>query len=106
MATPNDTVTKLAAMERGAANVNRLIVDNLRNYTELNAAVQAFLADPGEETGEGLDERFAACEQGFESVRAAVANVALVAMGAEPEEDEEGKVALAGVIDEDGIRLG
>lgn len=99
-----DTMTKLAAMERGAANINRLIVENLRNYSNLNVAVQQFLANPGDETATVLDERFDNCEQGFEAVRAAVANVAVVAMDAEIV-DAEGKLAIGGTEDEDGIRL-
>lgn len=105
MDTPSkDTMTKLAAMEKGAANINRLIVDNLRNYSDLNVAVQEFLANPGDETAAVLDERFASCEQGFEAVRAAVANVAFVAMDADLT-DEEGKLAVGGTEEEDGIRL-
>jgi hypothetical protein len=105
MATPNnDIMTKLAAMERGSANINRLIIANLRNYSELGAAVQEFLANPGEESGEALDIQFASCEQGFDAIRAAVANVAMVAIDAE-QIDDEGKLPVSGVDEEDGVRL-
>jgi hypothetical protein len=92
-------------MEKGAANINRLIVTNLRNYSDLTAAVQGFLSDPGEDQAAILDECFSACEQGHEAIRAAVANVALISMGQEAT-DEEGKLSVGGVEDEDGIRLG
>ena len=105
MATSSDeTMIKLAAMERGAANINRLIIDNLRNYANLNLAVQEFMANPGEEKAESLDEIFSACEQGFEAIRAAVTNVAVVAIG-QPIVDDDGKMPLSGVDEEDGVRL-
>lgn len=106
MAIPNnETMVKLAAMEKGAANVNRLIVANLRNYSDLTAAVQGFISEPSEEKAEELDRCFSYCEQAHEAIRAAVANVAIVSMGSEAT-DEDGKLAVGGVEDQDGVRLG
>jgi len=99
-----NTITKLAAMERGSANINRLIIDNLRSYSDLNIAVQSFLSNPVDETASELDACFANCESGFESVRAAVNSVAMIAMDTEITDD--GAMKISGVVEEDGIRLG
>jgi hypothetical protein len=105
MDTPNkETMTKLAAMERGTANINRLIVANLRNYSELESVVQSFVSNPSEESAQRIDEQFDACARGFEAIRQAVSNVALVAFDADMT-DDDGKLPISGEAEEDGLRL-
>lgn len=118
MDTPsNNTLTKLAATERGAAEVSRLIVESLLNYTELQHGIQRFIKNPGDEAAQYLDDCFANCETRFERIRAAVASVATIAIEAN-QADEEVRVEaevnepvviaedeIEGNEEEDGIRL-
>ncbi len=104
MATPNNTMTKLASLERGSSNINRLIVANLRNYSDLEEAVQAFLVHPSDEAAQELDARFAACDEGANAIRQAVAQVAMTAFDS-IQTEEDGTLPVSGVDEEDGVRL-
>lgn len=105
MVTPNkETMTKLAALERCTSNMNRLIVSNLRNFSDLEQAVQDFVTNPSDEQAEVIDTQFSECDKGFAAIRQAVSQVALVAIDAD-QTDEDGHLPLSGVDEEDGVRL-
>lgn len=105
MATPNkEIMTKLATLERGTSNMNRLIVANLRNFSDLEQAVQGFVTNPSDEQAALIDSQFEECEKGFAAIRQAVSQVALVAIDAD-QTDEDGHLPLSGVDEEDGVRL-
>lgn len=105
MATPSKTevMQKLARLEKGTANINRLIVANLRHYSELEQTVSSFVSSPNEDTLKIIDEQFEKCTSGLEAIRNAVAYVAMTAIDIEPNPEDE--VTLSGVEEGDGIRL-
>lgn len=102
MATHSDTILKLARLEKGTANVNRLIVANLRNYSDLEKVVSDFVSDPSENSAHEIDTMFEKCVQGLETIRNAVSYVAMMAIDDDSEQEE---MHLFGVQEEDGVRL-
>lgn len=99
MATSDDTVIRLASMEKGRANIDRLIVAHLSKYAALQQAVENFISDPTEEAAAAVDDSFKNVATALNAVRTAVAQMAVFVLS-------DGEVEeIVGIPDEDGLRI-
>lgn len=90
---------KLAAVKASQSKIDRLIVANLGEYSNLQGALSKLISEPNAETASEVENQFEVIASGLEAIRNAIATLATVVSG-------DGNVEeIDAVQDENGMRI-